>query len=155
MGRSDYQAQQDHEDYDKKQQWVEPQLRQCKTSCDTHPTLPSNQVEQAPPSDTPPHQNIVRKQHHQDGGPPIQRQSSNDFVSHDGIQNASVNCSKGIREMQEAAIHVTVETQEEGSREDAPFDPNLICPTCMKQYRIGEVQLFKAHMGKCNGTVSW
>ena len=55
MGRSDYQTQQDHEDYDK---WVEPKLRQCKTSCNTHPTLP---VEQPPPSNTPPHQNIVRK----------------------------------------------------------------------------------------------
>ena len=31
--------------------------------------------------------------------------------------------------------------REEGEREGAPLDPNLVCPMCMKQYRIGEIQL--------------
>ena len=60
---------------------------------------------------------------------------------------------KGIdQDMEQAAAEVTAETTEEGTREDAPFDPNLVCPMCMKQYRIGEIQLFRAHVGKCDGT---
>ena len=53
------------------------------------------------------------------------------------------------QEMEEAAAEVTAGTTEEGTREDAPFDPNLVCPMCMKQYRIGEIQLFKAHVKEC------
>ena len=33
-----------------------------------------------------------------------------------------------------------------------PFDPNLICPMCMKQFRIGEIQKFKHHVNTCDGT---
>ena len=56
------------------------------------------------------------------------------------------------QDMEQAAAEVTAGTTEEGTREDAPFDPNLVCPMCMKQYRIGEIQLFRAHVGKCDGT---
>ena len=33
-----------------------------------------------------------------------------------------------------------------------PFDPNLICPMCMKKFRIGEIQYFKRHVNTCDGT---
>ena len=33
-----------------------------------------------------------------------------------------------------------------------PFDPNLVCPMCMKQFRIGEIQKFKHHVNTCDGT---
>ena len=30
-----------------------------------------------------------------------------------------------------------------------PFDTNLICPICRKQFRIGEIQKYKKHVDKC------
>ena len=33
-----------------------------------------------------------------------------------------------------------------------PFDPNLICPMCKRQFRIGEIQKFKKHVNTCTGT---
>ena len=56
------------------------------------------------------------------------------------------------REISEAAAAVSQVTREEGEREGAPLDPNLVCPMCMKQYRIGEIQLYRAHVNKCDGT---
>ena len=33
-----------------------------------------------------------------------------------------------------------------------PYDPNLICPMCIKKFRIGEKQKFKRHVNTCDGT---
>ena len=33
-----------------------------------------------------------------------------------------------------------------------PFDPNLVCPMCRKQFRIGEIQKFRRHVNTCTGT---
>ena len=33
----------------------------------------------------------------------------------------------------------------------APFDPNLICPFCRLQYRIGEIQKYRKHVVYCTG----
>ena len=33
-----------------------------------------------------------------------------------------------------------------------PYDPNLMCPMCMKKFRIGEIQKFKRHVNTCDGT---
>ena len=30
-----------------------------------------------------------------------------------------------------------------------PLDPNLVCPTCGKQFRLGEIQKFKRHASSC------
>ena len=54
-------------------------------------------------------------------------------------------------EISEAADAVSQVTRKEGEREGAPLDPNLVCPMCMKQYRIGEIQLYRAHVNKCDG----
>ena len=35
---------------------------------------------------------------------------------------------------------------------NAPFDPNLVCPMCMKPFRIGEIQKFKKHVFHCKGS---
>ena len=32
-----------------------------------------------------------------------------------------------------------------------PYDPNLMCPMCMKRFRIGEIQKFKRHVNTCDG----
>jgi hypothetical protein len=41
--------------------------------------------------------------------------------------------------------HITTDRQR-------PFDPNLVCPMCMKRFRIGEIQKFKHHVSTCDGT---
>ena len=33
-----------------------------------------------------------------------------------------------------------------------PYDPNLVCPFCNKQFRIGEIQKYKHHVETCNGS---
>ena len=33
--------------------------------------------------------------------------------------------------------------------DDRPYDPNLVCPKCGKQYRVGEIQKLKQHVLKC------
>ena len=42
--------------------------------------------------------------------------------------------------------------QEDPENTNRPFDPNLICPMCMKKFRIGEIQFFKRHVNTCDGT---
>ena len=32
---------------------------------------------------------------------------------------------------------------------DIPFDPNLVCPKCKKQFREGEIQKYKKHFKSC------
>ena len=34
----------------------------------------------------------------------------------------------------------------------APLDPNLICPMCRRQFRIGEIQKYRQHVKLCHGT---
>ncbi len=34
---------------------------------------------------------------------------------------------------------------------DAPFDPNLICPLCMRNFRIEEIQKYRKHVNTCQG----
>ena len=34
----------------------------------------------------------------------------------------------------------------------APYDPNLICPMCRRQFRIGEIQKYRQHVKLCHGT---
>ena len=33
---------------------------------------------------------------------------------------------------------------------DRPYDPNLVCPKCGKQYCVGEIQKLKRHILRCN-----
>jgi hypothetical protein len=34
---------------------------------------------------------------------------------------------------------------------DKSFDPNLVCPICGKEHRIGEIQKFRVHVHNCEG----
>ena len=34
--------------------------------------------------------------------------------------------------------------------DDRSYDPNLVCPKCGKQYRVGEIQKMKRHILKCS-----
>ena len=40
------------------------------------------------------------------------------------------------------------------SADQRPYDPNLICPMCMRQFRFGDIQKFKRHVNTCDGTDS-
>ena len=42
--------------------------------------------------------------------------------------------------------------QEVKTDHQRPFDPNLVCPMCRRQFRIGEIQKFKRHVNTCTGT---
>ena len=33
--------------------------------------------------------------------------------------------------------------------EDIPYDPNLICPKCNLNFRIGEIQKYRRHVTTC------
>ena len=35
------------------------------------------------------------------------------------------------------------------AQEDIPYDPNLTCPRCGQQYRLGQIQKFRRHVGTC------
>ena len=41
------------------------------------------------------------------------------------------------------------ENLEANLEDDRPYDPNLVCPKCGKQFRVGEIQKVKRHILKC------
>ena len=43
-----------------------------------------------------------------------------------------------------------VSDEEDTSLEQVQFDPNLVCPYCMKQFRLGEIQKCKRHVKECD-----
>ena len=55
-------------------------------------------------------------------------------------------------------IHQVVEEVRQGDQGNAmsligaPLDPNLVCPLCLKQFHIGEIQKYKKHVDNCEGT---
>ena len=46
------------------------------------------------------------------------------------------------------------EEYEPSSLLDVPLDPNLVCPMCGLQFRIGEIQKYKHHVQNCKGSSS-
>ena len=55
-----------------------------------------------------------------------------------------------------AANDIKAQTRDEGGQgsEGAPFDPNLVCPTCGKKFRIGQIQVFRQHAGACTNKLT-
>ena len=53
----------------------------------------------------------------------------------------------------EADAHTqATEASEVSKHEKAPYDPNLICPKCGKQYRVGGIQKLRRHINeRCTG----
>ena len=41
-------------------------------------------------------------------------------------------------------------TPKDEESDDRPFDPNLVCPKCKQQFRIGEIQEYKRHYKLCH-----
>ena len=52
-----------------------------------------------------------------------------------------------------AAAVVQSEEMEEGmqSLDARPLDSNLVCPLCKRQFRIGQIQLYRHHVDNCKG----
>ncbi len=78
--------------------------------------------------------------------PPSQRPKQNSNVQENILL-------QGIdRDIKDAAKSVFHEGDElESIAPNAPFDPNLICPLCMRNFRVGEIQKYKKHVNTCQG----
>ena len=64
-----------------------------------------------------------------------------------------------VKEIDHDIEEMAADVQDEVSRDNkyketrdiTPFDPNLVCPMCGKEHRIGEIQKFKIHVDQCAG----
>lgn len=54
-------------------------------------------------------------------------------------------------EMEMAKEFVVKEDNEENSLSEVPVDPNLVCPLCLRQFKLGEIQKYRRHVNKCPG----
>ena len=76
----------------------------------------------------------------------------------DGRANANENTlEKGIDgDIRRAARNIKKQMggkeSSVGGGVEAPYDPNITCPSCGFRFRIGEIQKFKRHMSTCTST---
>ena len=59
------------------------------------------------------------------------------------------NVTKEIREIAGEVMEETSGKRIIKTDFQKPFDPNLVCPTCKKQFRIGEIQRLRRHAKEC------
>ena len=50
-----------------------------------------------------------------------------------------------------ASVGREVDSNPNSLSSQAPWDPNLICPMCRQQFRIGEIQKYRQHVKHCCG----
>ena len=94
--------------------------------------------------------------------PTLQRQSSVPGSSaHGQHEQSSYVPEPNIMQHITTDIHavagnVVSQVAEERARQPTmqhvPYDPNLVCVYCNKQFRIGEIQKYKHHVETCNGS---
>ena len=121
------------------------QFHSAYPATDSNPTIP-------PP-------NVAQQRHIQPQPPNYQRQRSGSGSSPQGQQQQPTYVAKDDPLMQHihTDIHTVVsEVSEERSHQatmqHVPYDPNLVCVYCHKQFRIGEIQKYKHHVGTCGGS---
>lgn len=57
--------------------------------------------------------------------------------------------TREVQQIAEEMVQETSSNREIKTDVHKPFDPNLVCPICSKQFRIGEIQKFRRHVNKC------
>ena len=73
------------------------------------------------------------------------------------LQPPSVNLKLGVEPqgltratVEESGLRVT--SIPKSLSRQAQLDPNLVCPMCRRQFRIGEIQKYRQHVKGCHGT---
>ena len=57
-----------------------------------------------------------------------------------------------VRKMSRNPETAEVIFNDDDENDDRPYDPNLVCPKCGKQYRVGEIQKLRRHINEfCTG----
>ena len=89
---------------------------------------------------------------------PVQPQDGMGPSGHSSLPTSSITPQQQAQDQNhESVIHAQAETVatdvgDESSRrltkQHVPYDPNLTCPMCNKQFRIGEIQKYRAHVRK-------
>ena len=78
---------------------------------------------------------------------PHTRYAHQDPSHQDQSHQDSSQASQGLPEASDEVIQDSKTTVDDGR----PLDPNLICPKCGKQYRVGEIQKLRRHINeRCN-----
>ena len=134
----------------------------------THPGQPRAAVDPRfqsnagpqPPISAPHHREAYRQRSHSDTEPqsglthpPLpqeypQGQAYEMGELHHGVDTAIQHVAKDV---------ISAVDDESGRRivtqQHVPHDPNLTCPYCEKQFRMGEIQKYRHHVKSCAGTV--
>ena len=80
------------------------------------------------------------------GSAPSSPRLRTQYAHQDQSHQDSSQPSQGLPEASDEVIQDSKTT----GNDDRPYDPNLICPKCGKQYRVGEIQKLRRHINeKC------
>ena len=71
--------------------------------------------------------------------------SSDDDVVNILIRNIDRDIAEAAAEVERA-----IDFSHEPVDDARPLDPNLICPQCAKQFRIGQIQYYRYHVDNCS-----
>ena len=72
------------------------------------------------------------------------------FKRDDDSDEEEENVTREIREIAGEIIEETSGNRTIKTNIHKPLDPNLVCPTCKKQFRIGEIQKLRRHAKECD-----
>ena len=106
---------------------------------------------------------VLEVEHMRKRGSDLKQKSEHQQANnqHSNTQDESRPKGQVTKEIEEMAEKVRREsrgpsTQEvlfnDDENDDRPYDPNLVCPKCGKQYRVGEIQKLRRHINEfCTG----
>ena len=79
---------------------------------------------------------------------PVSPPQSHAHYSNQQQQRLNFTENAKIRDNPQTVDNSQIVKDEE--HDDRPFDPNLVCPTCNQQFRIGEIQEHRKHYKLCS-----
>ena len=71
---------------------------------------------------------------------------------YDNMEGEKIREDAQVADNPQTVKHELLESDvviEKGHFDDRPFDPNLVCLGCRKQFRIGEIQEYRKHYTDC------